>query len=355
MSSSERATATPDDPPPKVTPQVAAEAATWVARLHGPDRTRDMELKCLEWQAKSATHRHAFERCTEVWMEVPNAARAAGYVPTRSPAPGEVRRAAERRPSVFAIAKMGVLALGVAVLGTLFLRPDGTEYRTAVGEAQTVVLSDGTRMSLNTDTRVRVAFRPERRTVHVASGEVAFDVAKDAARPFVVHAADSEVEALGTSFSVRLTPPGREAGERLTVTLLEGQVALRPAAGSDGRAVAPAQAVVMRPGERVQLDRTPGSAATRQRIDHPRIDQLIAWQRNEVVFDRTSLKDAVDEMNRYSSTPIVLADADAVTDRAHQWRVPHGRQLRFCARCRCSARHGRARPARSHRELAPSS
>jgi transmembrane sensor len=64
---------------PRVTREVAAEAALWVARLHGPSRSREMELQCLEWQARSAAHRHAFERCTETWMEVPNAARAAGF------------------------------------------------------------------------------------------------------------------------------------------------------------------------------------------------------------------------------------------------------------------------------------
>jgi transmembrane sensor len=319
VNSRHRANAAPDDPPPKVTPKIAAEAATWVARLHGPDRTRAMELQCLAWQARSAAHRHAFERCTEVWMEVPNAARAAGYVPTPRSAPGKVRRDGQARRRVPAITTMAVLALvlvlGVVGLGTGTLWPGGTEYRTALGEAQTVVLSDGTRMSLNTDTHVRVAFRPERRAVHVASGEVAFDVAKDTSRPFVVRAGDSEVEALGTSFSVRLTPPGQETAERLSVTLLEGQVALRPAAGGDGQSLAPARAVLMRPGERVQLDKAPGAATSRQQIDHPSIDQVTAWLRNEVVFDRTPLKDAVAAMNRYSTTPIVLADPEALADR----------------------------------------
>ncbi len=354
MSSRERPTAAPDDPPPKVTPKVAAEAATWVARLHGPDRTRAMELECLAWQAKSAANRHAFERCTEVWMEVPNAARAAGYVPTPRRAPGGVGRAGEGSRRVIALATLGVLALGIAGLGTWALWPGDTEYRTAVGEAQTVVLSDGTRMSLNTDTRVRVAFRPERRAVHVASGEVAFEVAKDAARPFVVRAAGSEVEALGTSFSVRLTPPGGDTGERLSVTLVEGQVALRPAAGGDGRSVAPAQAVVMRPGERVQLDKAPGAAATRQQLDHPRIDQVTAWQRNEVVFERTSLRDAVAEMNRYSRTPIVLADTGGLSERLISGAYRTGDNAGFARAV--AAVHGLAVHERQDRvELTPGS
>ncbi len=301
-----------DEPPPKVSPKVANEAATWVARLHGPDRDRDMELACLAWQAESAVNRYAFERCTEVWMEVPNAALAAGYVPTpRPPAtpPPETRgQGGGRRP---ALAALGALA-GVALVA--FWLPwapwapwaDGTVYRTDVGEAQTVVLADGTRMSLNTATRVHVGFDQKQRLVRVDSGEAAFEVAREAARPFVVRAAASEVVALGTVFAVRLTPAGAGSGESLAVTLLEGQVAVRPVAGREIGAVAPVEPVTMAPGERVRLARAPGGPAVRQQIDRPQLDQVTAWRRNEAVFDRTLLADAVAEMNRYSRTPLVL-------------------------------------------------
>ena len=54
--------------PPVVDPEVAAEAAVWIARLHGPDRSDEMIRACREWQARSSMHRHAFERCTDAWM-----------------------------------------------------------------------------------------------------------------------------------------------------------------------------------------------------------------------------------------------------------------------------------------------
>jgi len=55
---------------PVVTPEIAAEAAVWVARLHGLDRSRHMERDCLAWQGRSAAHRLAFECCTDTWQEV---------------------------------------------------------------------------------------------------------------------------------------------------------------------------------------------------------------------------------------------------------------------------------------------
>lgn len=295
-----------DDPPPKVTRQIASEAAAWVARLHGPKRSREMELACLAWQARSAAHRHAFERCTDVWMEVPNAALAAGYRPTPLPRSGFQGVGRRRSRALAGLCGLAVLA---TVAGWSFWGA-GSEYRTAVGEAQTVVLADGTRMFLNTNTRVAVDLDATQRKVSVHSGEVVFEVAREPARPFVVRAASSEVVALGTAFAVRLAPAAAGTGESLVVTLLEGQVALRRAAGSTDPAMAPAQALVMQPGDRVRLARLPGrDSPTQQQVDRPRLDQVMAWKRNEVVFDRTSLVDAVAEMNRYSRTPLVLTGA----------------------------------------------
>jgi transmembrane sensor len=49
---------------------VAAEAADWIARLHGPGRSRQMERECLAWQSRSQAHRHAFECCATTWEDV---------------------------------------------------------------------------------------------------------------------------------------------------------------------------------------------------------------------------------------------------------------------------------------------
>ncbi len=333
----------PTDPPPRVTRDIAAEAAVWVARLHGPRRTRAMERECLAWQARSNAHRHAFERCTETWMDVPSVTVAAAYAASAGPAERAVARqvggggrGATSDPGRRLLPGLSVgLSLAFMALATaavLAWQPwrDIDSYRTGVGELQTVVLADGTRLSLNTDTRVQVELGKARRSVSVGQGEVLFDVARDAQRPFVVRAGGSEVVAVGTVFLVRLTAQGPGVSEALAVTLIEGQVSLRPASGgvagdvsggmADGAAadVAPAQALQLKPGERVRLVKVPGSAApATQQVDRPRLEQVIAWTRSEALFENVSLAEAVAEMNRYSRTPIVLMD-DLAGDA---WRV----------------------------------
>nr|WP_269838413.1 FecR domain-containing protein [Paucibacter sp. M5-1]MCZ7880437.1 FecR domain-containing protein [Paucibacter sp. M5-1] len=199
------------------------------------------------------------------------------------------------------------------MVGVLVGQPwrDIDSYDAGIGEQRLVILKDGTRMSLNTSTRVKVELDQTQRRVRVEGGEAFFEVAKDASRPFVVQAADAAVTATGTAFLVRIVPSDAGVPEALDVTLVEGQVIVE---GQGSRIAGPAtaQPIVMAAGERLRVrsdqgvHRSPLPAAA-PALDRPRMDQLLAWRRGEAVFADLSLLDAVTEMNRYSATPIVLA------------------------------------------------
>ena len=304
-------------PDPAVTPEIAAEAAVWIARLHGPDRSPFMERECLAWQAHSAVHRLAFERCTDVWEAVPRVRLADAYASalprassraftqaSTSDTTDEVRHTGHPRWLLASV----VAALTVGVGLSVYLRGGGDIYATKVGEQQLVVLADGTRMTLNTNTVARVKMDPDLRSVNVQAGEAVFEVAKDPHRPFVVRVADSEVVAVGTVFAVRLSGSGTQAAVVLAVTLIEGQVTVRPVSFDGAEGIAPVKPVLMQAGERMRLVKADGmsNGPAIQQLDRPRIDQVVAWRRNEAVFDDVSLLDAVAEMNRYNRTPIVL-------------------------------------------------
>lgn len=297
----------------KVTPEIAAEAAVWVARLHGPSRTTLLEYEFRAWQGSSAAHREAFERCTDAWVDIPRIGLAAAYrasASEREAANRSQRRDGLRRWTVACAIAGTVVAAGSLIL---YWRGEGA-YTTNVGEQRLVVLEDGSRMLLNTDTRLRVDFGSAQRRVVVSRGEAFFEVAKAPRRPFVVRIAGTEVVATGTAFSVRLVPTAHAVNE-LSVTLVEGQVNVRPADGSAGDALAPAQPVLMNAGERLLLDRLPHvGGGTAGHLDRPNVDRFMAWKRNEAVFDDTSLSEAVAEMNRYNRTPIVLLDGLVASD-----------------------------------------
>jgi len=278
---------------------IAAEAAVWISRLHGPHRSAQMERECLEWQSRSEAHRSAFEHCTATWEDVRGVSLSTAFaaLPTTSTPASSARTTASRWPrwaSALALATITFATTAIVTLGALFALRG--VLSTDVGEQRVVMLEDGSRVSLNTDTRVRVNFAAEKRSVSLERGEALFEVAKDVRRPFVVRVAGSEVVAIGTIFSVRHTD------QTLAVTLIEGQVAVRPTSAEAGQS--PARQVVIHPGERLSLGRRDAPAT----VDKPRIEQITAWRRGEASFNDVSLQEAVAEMNRYNRVPIVLID-----------------------------------------------
>jgi transmembrane sensor len=292
---------------PRVTREILAEAAVWVTRLHGPDRSRAMERECLAWQAQSAAHRLAFERCTDTWQEVAGLSRAQIQAALRE----QSRRERSWR------GRAGRVALAVAMLccvtvSAVILWP-GQTYRTDVGEQRSVILADGSRMTLNTSTEVRVRLTQAQRSVTVKQGEALFEVAKDAGRPFVVSVADAQVVATGTAFLVSSTPPRESAGETFAVTLLEGQVIVQGSTGAVHGVLS--ASVRMAPGERLRVGQSPGTPRQRPaqaQVDRPQLDQLLAWQRGFAILDNTPLPEAIADMNRYSKVQIALADSTAL-------------------------------------------
>ncbi|XHS79317.1 FecR domain-containing protein [Burkholderiaceae bacterium UC74_6] len=287
--------------------EILAEAAVWVARLHGPSRSPRVEKEFQTWARRSPVHRRAFERCTDVWQD------AAGVTLSTYATATDLR---PRRRGGYVVSTVGLAAV-LTIAAVLILRPwlSASAFETGVGEQRTVVLADGSRMSLNTATRVRVDFSRAQRNIQVLDGEALFEVAKDAQRPFVVRAADSEVVATGTEFVVRTAPETQGHGTALMVTLVEGHVFVRNTQQSGMSP--PAEPMAMAPGDRLQVEQPVSNAARTAfhpvRLDRSGLEAALAWKRGEVVFDDVSLADAAAEMNRYSTVPIIVASSAART------------------------------------------
>jgi len=271
------------DAPEKRSAAARAEAAAWIARLHGPNRTLEVEAGLKRWLAESRDHAAAFELLTDTWEKSARLRRHAFE-----------QRNTGIRLSLSRAALAGVAIAILTVVSTLlYLRDDG--LTTAVGEQRTVTLSDGTRVSLNTNTHLRVRYDRGTRRVELDRGEALFEVAKRPDWPFIVSTGTREVRALGTEFIVRKDEEG------LSVTLVEGKVTISPPTSP---VTVPSDAQPLTPGERF----TVGAGDHTPRLDRPPLDTVMAWQRGQVALDSTSLSSAVAEMNRYSATRLVIAD-----------------------------------------------
>ncbi len=306
----------------------------WITRLHGPARSAEMEAGFRRWLAERPENAREFEGLTEVWdltsgalpRGIPRlerwehsqesqelqALRALQRIRGDS---GAARARPEHRAGshartqsrIWAIAAIWLVAVGTLSFGAYRYWVDPT-YVTELGERRVVRLSDGTRLFLNSDTRLRISYRQGERRVRLERGEALFDVARDVHRPFMVTAGSHQVRALGTSFVVRFE------SDRTAVTLIEGKVAVfvnstssipepvELSLSNDARARAEGP-VVLAAGERVTL-----TEEGPPRLDEPPIESVVAWQRGEVMLDDTLLSAAVAEMNRYDRLEIVIDD-----------------------------------------------
>ena len=302
-----------------------AEAAAWIVRLHGPHRSPEIEAAFRDWLAAHPQNGKQFERVTEVWdaglsVPVPGAPRLTHW---KEPPSG-------RKWSLAAAVLL--LVCGLVGWGAWRVWSDPT-YTTGIGEQRVVRLDDGTRLSLNSGTHVRITYSDSERRVELERGEAYFEVAHNPARPFIVTAGNHRVIALGTTFVVRYETL------QTAVTLLEGRVAVSPVPDSPSAAPvqqpgnSPAsfrefsqgtksagtnrhpgvgigaqrenigQEMILAPGERVTF-----TVGGNPRLDEPGIEALTAWRRGEVMLDNTDLADAVAELNRYDKTTLIIDD-----------------------------------------------
>lgn len=303
----------PSEPQPRqpVSPERLAEASVWIAKLHGDMRGRALEHGLRRWLHEDPENARAFELATEVWEEAANLRR---LIPFQR---GARQRSGVRWwPALAAVASCAVL---VVIVGLVWMQYWGA-ISTAVGEQRHVVLEDGTRVFLNTDTRLVVKYEQSARRVELRRGEALFNVAKRKDWPFIVVVGDRQVRALGTSFVVR------KDAERVAVTLVEGSVLVTPVVSAANEA-APATidapgAIAQTPAVSASVENdsgefklTPGQRLTFSngapiKLDTPPVERTTAWRRGQVILDDTPLRTAAAEMNRYNETKLIVQEPE---------------------------------------------
>lgn len=289
--------------------RIADAAALWVARVKAGTLSELQKTALDSWLVVSAEHRAAYARAEAAWDD---AAKVAS-----DPAIMRLREAAlDVKPRGFgfgigAAAAVLIAVLGLALVGAV---PDVREqavawidgapgvshgtFQTAVGERSTVTLEDGSVATLNTNSRVQIAYSEGERRVRLIKGQAMFEVAKNPHRPFVVFAGDRRIVALGTAFDVRLDD------DRVEVTLVEGRVAVETAASTVAPGLAPAKGrTELEPGE--QLVAARGAPML---VKAANTERITSWRGGKLVFHDDALADVVREVSRYSRTRIVVDD-----------------------------------------------
>ena len=267
------------------------QAARWLAREdRGFEASEPAAFEA--WLNQSTANKVAYLRLKAAWQRMDRMAALRQPALMQRPEPHRWYFAAAYR----ALAATVLLAIG---LGGYFIAGNRTPsvepvpvYATRIGQQQTIRLADGTRVDLNTNTRLQARMTGTARVVKLESGEAYFDVAHDTKRPFMVFAGNRKITDIGTKFSVRRN------GDDVEVLVAEGRVRVdMPSARAGSRAIeASSSSIIV-----AQADGT----LVAYKSQHNIADRL-SWREGMLVFDQETLASAAAEFNRYSNKRIVV-------------------------------------------------
>ena len=280
--------------------EIDEEAATWAWRMDSPQVTPAERQAYEAWLRQDPRNARAAREMSQTWRALDSfAERTRGQhhdfgVSHTAALTASVSR---RRWSLAAAA--AVLAAAAVGIGTSLMQRSAEPQMlaTALGQQRHVTLADGSIVSLNTNTIVEVDLGRNTRELYLRRGEAHFQVAHDATRPFLVHAGDAVVRAVGTEFEVRLL-----ADQHVNIVVNEGRVEVRREEAATKREPA---ARALNAGYRLS---TTGRDYAVTPLSNQQLSSELAWREGAIVFDGERLADAVAEIERYTDQRITISD-----------------------------------------------
>jgi len=296
---------------------IEAAAASWFERREWSHWDEAAERELQAWLSESTAHRIAFIRLEAAWeraerLKALGAGVPPGQVPERGTfgfAPdqsaggvGELHSTpsdsapSETSPRRFKwAAALGVTSLALGIVASVWYQSVSRwqSYGTQVGTIAPVALADGSRITLDSNTRIQVALDTDQRLIRLNRGAALFDVAKDPTRPMIVEVGEKRVTAVGTEFSVR-----RSESDEITVMVNNGRVRIE---GTHDRG----QATELDAGSQASAH---GNELIVERIGLDAVSRALSWREGYLVFDDTPLPQVVTDFNRYRTQKIEIDD-----------------------------------------------
>ncbi|TDF81740.1 FecR domain-containing protein [Pseudomonas sp. H9] len=260
---------------------VDAQAARWFT--HNRNNPSRASRKDFALWMQTPEHARAYSQFEQLWDDLGALKSLSQVVPLPA------RKPRNWRPTLATAAAL-VCAL---LAGNLGLPSQYYQHSVAINseQAQTLELPDGSQLSVNAHTRLRLDFDGERRLIHLDKGQFYIDVAADKERPLLVDAGSARVRVVGTGFDLR------RSRQELVLSVAHGQVALK----TSEQGPAPA---LLGAGQRAVYDAVRGTLNTQ----HLKDQEVADWRGGHVTFRDRELSSLIDEIALYRPAEIVLAD-----------------------------------------------
>lgn len=306
---------------------VDIEAANWVIRHQRGLSTTENEA-WQRWLARDPRHSEVFEDMTDTFGQIRRLPQAeVTQLRSKLVSDNNIfmastckthlnRHISRQQPSFWqrwwpqAIPQFSVAILLIAALGggayhwwqqPVFVK----HYTTARGQQMQLQLPDaegsGSRLQLDTQTRITVQLYRNRREVQIEEGQVQFTVAPDNRRPFTVDAGHTRVTVVGTRFTIRHTDSGLYA-DQTVIAVEEGKVRVgRLPQESNSKQ---SDSFFLTAGQHI-IANTQGELG---QVKSQTTSDLQPWRNGRISFNQTPLAEAIAEFERYGHVRLKISD-----------------------------------------------
>jgi len=236
------------------------------------------------------------------------------------------------------LSRIAAAAIMLVAISLLLLKPvrsllsdkedQKLEFIVPSGEKSQVILADGTKIWINSESRLVYPLSFEGRDRRVMlEGEAYFDVSKVKDSPFIVYTQDVKVKVLGTKFNIKSYPKDHT----IETTVVEGLVSVE-----DDEEKVRFSPILLKAAERMvfRKDDAKDEAGNEQAkssgkilqnnlpvaakeilISHVNTDNITSWKDHLLVFDNETLEEIALKMSRWYKVQVDITDTDLKTHR----------------------------------------
>lgn len=288
-----------------------ARALHWFTRLQSPDLCEKERAMFECWLAKSVVNQRAFIQIEAAWQESGALAFAVKPQPNTTRSKSDWLKLLGGNGSAAWLGSAAAVMVVVVVIVTQ-IGPQPQVFTTEQAPLE-VTLEDGSQLTLQPNSRLEVSFSSRERDLELVRGEVFFDVAKDATRPFIIATPKGTVTVLGTKFAVSLFAAKGALADasstdlaqpKVQVTVIEGRVAVEPQ--KRWLSLGPLAKVELTANQQLDF----ASAAKGYMPDRVNAKALLAWRQERLVYQGELLSAVLDDLSQYFDRSISLDLSD---------------------------------------------
>ncbi|WP_418187480.1 FecR family protein [Aliarcobacter lanthieri] len=269
--------------------QIKDEAIHWATlRKEGFSESQEKEFEL--WLEKSDLHKKAFNEANVIYSIFKNIPKEQSEFLSKQ-SHKSIRKMKFIDRTVKPLIGFAAI-LACLFIGYKFFIPNYTQsYHTAFNAIKNDLLPDGTKISVDTNTKLSVSYFNNRRKVLLENGQAFFEVAKDENKPFIIDSGKTKIEVVGTKFEVR------NLDNITTVNVKEGAVKV----SFDTSLIRPNKDIsILKQGDKVIIS----DIGVLQYIGKTPIEEIAPWEHDEIIFSKTTLKEAFKSFSRYQNLEI---------------------------------------------------